>query len=171
MPPILTIRAATPADLETVDRLLGASYPRLLAADYPPSMRVLAVPRIARANPALLASGSYFLAHANGTLVASGGWTPAGRDRVGVPLGAVRHVATHPDHLRRGLARAIMRHAMADAARRGVRRLDCLSTRTAVPFYRALGFETLGPIDIGLAPGIAFPAVAMRRCLHATAPS
>jgi hypothetical protein len=31
-----------------------------------------------------------------------------------------------------------------------------------VPFYRSLGFEVMGEIEVGLAPGISFPAVEMR---------
>ncbi len=42
----LTLRPATPADLAEVEALLGRSYPRLLAADYPPSVMVLALPVI-----------------------------------------------------------------------------------------------------------------------------
>jgi hypothetical protein len=44
-----------------------------------------------------------------------------------------------------------------------VRGFDCLATRTAVPFYRALGFAELGPAEVTLAPGIVFPAVRMAR--------
>jgi hypothetical protein len=51
---------------------------------------------------------------------------------------------------------------MAQARAAGVRRLHCLSTRTAVPFYAALGFDELGPADVPLRPGIVFPAVRMR---------
>ena len=57
LPDTLTLRHATPSDLAAVDALLARSYPRLLAADYPPSVLVTAVPIIARARPELLASG------------------------------------------------------------------------------------------------------------------
>jgi hypothetical protein len=55
---------------------------------------------------------------------------------------------------------------MAQAAEAGVRRLDCLSTRTAAPFYAALGFVALGPVEVALRPGIAFPAVRMERAME-----
>ncbi len=38
-----------------------------------------------------------------------------------------------------------------------------LSTRTAVPFYEALGFRVLHEAEVGLRPGIVFPAVRMMR--------
>ncbi len=159
----LTLRRAGPADLAAVDRLLSRSYPKLLAADYPPSTMVLAVPIIARARPELLASGRYFVAvDAAGRVLAAGGWSPAapvgGSQR---DTGHVRHVATDPDVARRGVGRALMGLVMQDAAAAGLQWLDCLSTRTAVPFYRALGFRVLYPTEVPLGPGIVFPAVRM----------
>ncbi|TAG11800.1 MAG: GNAT family N-acetyltransferase [Rhodobacterales bacterium] len=168
----ITLRIANAGDLATVDRLLSRSYPQLLAPDYPPSVLVLAVPRIARARPELLASGTYFLAEdSEGRLLAAGGWTPSAptgdspRD-----TGHVRHVATDPDALRQGVGRALMTRVMLDARGAGMLWLDCLSTRTAVPFYTALGFRTLGPIEVQLAPGISFPAVRMMADLARVAP-
>ncbi len=58
-----------------------------------------------------------------------------------------------------------MARVLAEAREAGLTRLDCHATRTAVPFYAALGFEVLGPISVPLRPGIVFPAVAMRRAL------
>jgi N-acetylglutamate synthase-like GNAT family acetyltransferase len=155
----ITIRRARPSDLAAVDRLLARSYPRLLAADYPPSVMVLAVPIISRARPELLASGRYFLAvDAAGRVVGAGGWSGG---RAPVDLGQVRHVATDPEVVRQGVGRKLMDEVLADAARAGVRRMECLSTRTAVAFYSSLGFRVVGPTDVPLQPGIVFPAVRM----------
>ena len=159
----LTIRRAAPADLAAVDALLAASYPRLLAADYPPSVMVTALPLIARANPRLLASGRYFLAEDDqGRLRAAGGWSARGPAPADGP-GEIRHVVTDHRCTRRGIGRRLLTRVMADAATAGCRRLDCLATRTAVPFYTALGFTALGNVDIALRPGITFPAVRMAR--------
>ena len=161
---VLTIRRATPADLSEVDALLAYSYPKLLAADYAPSVLVLALPIISRARPELLASGSYFVAvNGTGRMVGAGGWTrgtPDGGDAVRA-VGHVRHVVTRAGEVRRGIGRALMGWVMEDAASARIRRLDCLSTRTAVPFYKALGFRATGPVEVPLRPGIVFPAVRM----------
>lgn len=162
----LTLRRARPDDLDQVDRLLRASYPQLLKADYPPSVMVLALPLISKARPELLASGRYFLAETeDGAIVGAGGWSPDSPldGRSVDQTGHVRHVATHPDHLRRGIAAAIMGEVIVDCLRNAVRWLDCLSTRTAVPFYEQQGFRTLHEIDVNLRPGIIFPAVRMMR--------
>ena len=57
----LTLRQAEPSDLDDLDLLFGRSYPALLKADYPPSVLVTAVPLISKAQPALIASGSFFV--------------------------------------------------------------------------------------------------------------
>lgn len=64
---------------------------------------------------------------------------------------------------RRGIGTAILRRSLAAAVREGVAGLYCLSTRTAVPFYAAMGFRAAGEVAIPLAPGIVFPAVRMLR--------
>ena len=47
----------------------------------------------------------------------------------------------------------------------GIRRIEARATRTAVAFYEAMGFESLGQVIVPLRPGIDFPAVMMRRFL------
>ena len=163
----LTLRPGTPADLAEVEALPGRSDPRLLAADYPPSVMVLALPVIARARPELLASGTWWLAQeADGRIVGAGGWTraaPTGDDGEGT--GFVRQVVTDAACVRRGIGRALTGQVMAQAQAAGVRRLDCLSSRTAVPFYASLGFQEMGAVEVPLRPGIVFPAVQMLRGL------
>ena len=172
----LTLRAALPSDLAKVDMLLARSYPRLLRKDYPPSVMVLALPIIVRARPELLSSGRYYLAFgADGKLLGAGGWSRGAPAPSGQPdtqlrnggvghvghVGHVRHVATDPAAVRQGVGRAVMA-AVFDATRRaGLSRLECLSTRTAVPFYSSLGFKALGVVEVPLRAGIVFPAVQM----------
>lgn len=163
---VLTIRPATPADIGAVDALLGRSYGPLLRRDYPPSTLVLALPRMARAQPALLASGRYFLAEEEGRLLGAGGWSPQAPGGGGVVpgLGHVRHVATDAWAVRRGVGRALMLRVMEAARAEGALRLSSVSTLTAVPFYEALGFRALRPVTLhfGAAP---FAAVEMERDL------
>ncbi len=164
----ITVRRSLPQDLAALDTMMARSYPRLLKHDYPPSVLVLAVPLIARAQPALLGSGRYFVAEdAVGRIVGAGGWSP-GRPRDaahGGALGHVRHFATDYGAVRRGIGRALMNAVLQDAAAEGLSRLACMSTRTAVPFYQAMGFDALGPVTVTLGPGVDFPAVSMSRQL------
>jgi GNAT superfamily N-acetyltransferase len=168
----LTIRTAKRADLAAVDVLLARSYPKLLVADYPPSVMVLALPIISRARPELLASGRYYLAFSDvGQLLGAGGWSagapgPSDQSVEQVPVGRVghvRHVATEPNAVRQGVARALMQVVFVAAKAAGVSQMECLSTRTAVPFYEAVGFRALRPVEVPLRAGIVFPAIQMIR--------
>lgn len=163
----LTVRLAGRADLAAVDALLALSFPALLKADYPPSVMVTAVPLLARANPALVASGHYFVVtDGDGRVVGAGGCTPGRPARGGgVASGHIRHVATDHRLVRQGIGRRLMERLLAHARDRGIGLLLCQATRTAVPFYRAMGFVALGPISVELRPGISFPAEAMARRL------
>ena len=102
-----------------------------------------------------------------GELIAAGGWTwhgPAG-GAAPVDWGHMRHVAVHPDMARRGVGSLLIGQSIDAARVAGVRVLSCISTLTARGFYRSQGFSDQGEIDIALAPGLAFPAVQMRRVL------
>lgn len=158
-----SVRPSTKADLAAVDALLARSYPKLLKADYPPSVLVTALPIISRAQPDLLACGTYYVAEAgDGRIIGAGGWTPDRKNRI---LGHIRHVATDDRVLRAGVGRALMYRSFADARAAGKTKLECWATRTAVPFYTAVGFEVIGPMDVTLAGGVSFPSIRMHLAL------
>ena len=159
------VRAGRRDDVPAVDDLLQRSYPRLLAADYPPSVLVTAIPLISRAQPDLVTCGTYYVAEtAEWQILGAGGWTlrnPATRAEDGL-RGSIRHFVTDPDQLRQGVGGALLSRCLLDAREAGMVGMDCYSTRTAVPFYRSHGFETVQEIDLELRPGIVFPSVMMR---------
>lgn len=159
----MRVRTTTRDDLAAVDALLARSYPKLLKPDYPPSVLVTALPLISRAQPALLSSGTYYLVETEGgRLLGAGGWS---RDRQVRDVGHIRHVVTDVTAIRRGVGRLLLTHVLAQARLSGVHDMECWSTFTAEPFYRAMGFETEGPIDVPLQPGITFPALRMKQRL------
>lgn len=164
---MIAVRVAGRGDMSAVDALLARAYPRLLKADYPGSVLVTALPLISRANPSLVTSGSYFLAENDEGLLGAGGVTrarPPGA-AAGRNWAHVRHVVTDDRALRRGVGRAIMSAVVARALDWRAAGLEAMSTRTAVPFYAALGFDLVAEIDVPLRPGITIPAVRMRRRL------
>ncbi|MCP3970349.1 MAG: GNAT family N-acetyltransferase [Rhodobacteraceae bacterium] len=163
----LTIRTATEDDTAEIDALLGRSYPKLLQPDYPPSVLVTALPLISRAQPQLIRSGSYFVAVRGGVILGAGGWSMESefRRRGTGRVASVRHVVTDADCTRQGVATRLFHHIFETTRQAGVISLDCMSTRTAVPFYRAMGFDVIGEHDLELRPGISFPAIRMQRML------
>lgn len=158
----ITLRKALPSDRPAVDRLLAAVYPQMLAADYPAETLRIAHPLIAKSNPDLLASGTYYLVWDQAFLVSVGGWSrgyPTAQDAG--DTGHVRHVATHPDHLHKGHAGRIMRRVLDEAQEAGLARLECLSTVTARKFYAGMGFKAQTEINADIGGGVTFPAVKM----------
>lgn len=164
-PPAPTLRLAGPADAAAVTALLAACYPRLMASAYPPAVLAVALPLMTRANPALLASGSYYLAEgADGALLGCGGWTPdrPGRGDVRPGLAHIRHFATHPTATGQGIGRALFTRCLADATAAGFDRFECYASLNAVGFYAALGFIEAERTAVAMGDGIAFPCVLMR---------
>jgi GNAT superfamily N-acetyltransferase len=159
---MMHIRPSTKADFAAVDTILARSYPKLLKADYPPSILVTALPMISRAQPDLLVCGTYYVAEEDGVILGAGGWTP---DRSDPASGHVRHLVTDHLALRRGVATALMARSFQEASAAGLRRLSCASTWTAEAFYQAQGFVTLGPMEVPLKDGVTFPAIRMTRDL------
>ncbi|MEM6478087.1 MAG: GNAT family N-acetyltransferase [Pseudomonadota bacterium] len=157
----ISIRTATPRDTAAVDALLQRSYPRLLKADYPPSVLVAAIPAMTRARPSLMSSGTYYLALEGTEIVGAGGWTRSRRPG----WGDVRHVVTDDRRLRAGIGRALMDHSFRKAKAAGLGALECWATLTAVGFYEAMGFERVEPMVVQLQGAIDFPAMRMTRSL------
>lgn len=161
----VTVRAAMPADTQAVARVLARSYRALLAKDYKPDLLKQVLPLISQANPRLLSCGTYFVAEQEDRILAVGGWTDVsphgapGREGVG----HIRHVAVDPNAARQGFGAVLMQRVFRSARAARAMELRCQSTLTAQPFYEALGFESLGLIDVRLPTGVLFPAVQMRR--------
>jgi GNAT superfamily N-acetyltransferase len=163
---IHSIRVARPADSDAVGALLLASYSILLAAHYDSGALCRALPFMTRANPTLLACGTYYIAEReSGSLVGCGGWTIArpGSGEIIEGEAYIRHVATHPEWVGRGIGTSILARCFSEARQLSIRKLHCFSTLNAEPFYRASGFETIGPIDVQLGPSVTLPGVLMSR--------
>lgn len=159
------IRTADPADSEAVTALLAASYSTLLNVSYESDLLDRGLPHFTKANPTLLSCGTYYVAEREtGDLVGCGGWTVAepGTGNVTEGEAHIRHFATHPDWTRQGIASALLAHCISYARSFGIRKLNCFSSLNAESFYRAAGFETVRPMDLPLAPGLAFRVVLMR---------
>ena len=164
-----SLRVASLQDEGAVTTLLEASYRRQLAGSYPPETLEKALPLMTKANPRLLASGTYYVAETKGQLVGCGGWSMEapgnGEQRQGTAH--IRHVATHPDWLRRGIGRALLARCFHEAAAAGIGRLECLSTLVAVDFYLAAGFHVVGPMAMKLRGDVSIDGMLLHRKLAA----
>jgi len=121
---------------------------------------------ITQANPGLLASGTYYVAESEqGSIVGCGGWTHArpGDGVVEPKLGHIRHFATHPDWIKRGIGSAIYSRCETEAEAAGVTRFQCYASLNAVSFYSVLGFESMRRIDLKMGSDTALPCQLMYR--------
>jgi len=164
--PKMTIRTATPQDEAVLTELIGASY-ATLGSGYDAAQLAAAMPVMSRANPKLLSCGTYYVAECDGEAAACGGWT---RDRPGSGevvegMAHIRHFATHPAHLRKGIARMLLDRCLAEAAAAGIRVMKSQATLTGEPFYAAAGFRRVGLIEVEMGPGNLLPAIDMERPL------
>ncbi|SRR5258708_25475834 len=160
------IRIARPSDSDAVSAVLAASYSSLLTARYDSDTLDRALPFMTRANSALLRSGTYYVAERGpGNLVGCGGWTAErpGSGEIVEGEAHIRHFATHPEWVGRGVGSSLLARCFHDARTLGIRKLHCFSTLSAERFYRSSGFETIGPIDVPMGRSVTFPSVLMSR--------
>ena len=95
---------------------------------------------IEESNPRLLASGNFTVAESEaGAIIGCGGWSKErpGSNEIAEGIGHVRHFATHPKWLHRGIGRAIFETCVKQAEAAGIGRFQCYSSLVAIPFYEA----------------------------------
>lgn len=194
--PSWKVRPSTLDDKVAVQELLQASYSSLLAPDYDPDLLQVALPKICQPRDELLTCGTWYVVEdtsmqADGTtpLIGCGGWTPRSPFQEDIPH--LRHFATHPQHTRKGVARAIWnqtwkdwcdyhyfkesetnhdnatkRKEVDDSSSLSVSQrpdMEVLSTLSAESFYASLGFAKVRDIDVPFGPNCLFPSILMRR--------
>lgn len=164
----IRVRPAKSGDAAAVQRVLMASYPGLMARAYDRQILRQALPLMTRANHALLACGTYYVAEIEGhAIMGCGGWT---RDEPGssviIPgIAHIRHFAVDAAWVGRGIGRALFERCEMDACADGIRLFKCFASLNSVAFYRALGFECRGTLEITMGPGIRLPSMLMERPL------
>ncbi len=159
-----SIRTATIDDQAGVTQVLEASYPALMEQAYDKEILAAALPVMTVSQPALLSSGTYYVAEtSDGTIVGCGGWSKErpGSNEIRPRLGHVRHFGVDPNWTRQGIGLSIYRRCVADAKAAGIDRLECYSSLNGESFYLALGFKSLGTIDLPMSEGVLLPSVRM----------
>jgi GNAT superfamily N-acetyltransferase len=163
---MITIRVAAPDDEPLLTDLISAAY-ATLGDGYDTAQLAAAMPVMSRSNPRLLACGTYYVAEDDGNPAACGGWTPdrPGSGEIVEGVAHVRHFATHPAHVRKGIARLLLERCLSEAALAGFRLMKSNATFRGEPFYAAAGFRRIGLIEVEMGQGISLPAVEMERGL------
>ncbi|MGF1511635.1 MAG: GNAT family N-acetyltransferase [Myxococcota bacterium] len=123
----------------------------------------------------LVHDGTYFVAVEQDAIIGCGGWSrratlfggdhTTGRNAAfldpTVEPARVRAMYTHPDHVRKGVGRAIL-EACEDAAQaEGFRRTELVATLAGEPLYRATGYTVVEAFDVPTTQGVAVPVRRM----------
>lgn len=164
----MRLRVATPEDADAVAAVLGPSYGELWADVYSAELLARALPVTTRPNPKLLSSGRYYLVEAeSGEPAGCGGWSahPPGAPEPDPRRAHIRHFATHPAWLRRGVGRMLYERCEADARAAGFTMFEAYASLNGEGFYAALGFRRLERIVTPMPGGVRFPAVRMERTI------
>ncbi len=118
----------------------------------------------------LIDEGTYYLVEVAGRPVASGGWSRIRANYVnGAPVdlsaAKIRSVFVHHDWARHGFGRLLMERAEQEAFVAGFSRIELNALLSGVPFYRALGYQAVRPMALGLPDGITFRGLTMEKAL------
>ncbi|PSJ54370.1 GNAT family N-acetyltransferase [Pseudaminobacter soli (ex Li et al. 2025)] len=161
------VRIADGDDIPGIEALLSRSYPILMAQAYTPQVLALALALVARENPALIGSGTLYVAEDAGTVVGCGGWTfdAPGSGMIVDGLAHNRRFAVDPERAGRGIGRAIFERSARDAVEAGAARIRALSSLNAEPFYERMGLRRLDLIRVPIEAGVEFPLVLMEGVL------
>jgi len=174
-----TVRVATAADIPALAELIGRSARVLSRAHYTESETESAIQHVFGVDSVLIADRSYFIAELEGSLAGCGGWSrrrtlyggdqrPVGSDDLLDPAqdaARIRAFFVAPEAARRGVGRRLLDECIKAAAQAGFVSLELMSTLPGVPFYSALGFDSVEEITDTLPDGITLRFVRMRRAL------
>ena len=160
----LIVRAAVPADIPVLDRLIARSARLLGRGFYTDEETEAAIEHVFGVDSELVADGSYFAVELDGAIAGCGGWsrrpTLFGGDRYAArrsgsldptrDAARIRAFFVSPDHARRGVGTTLLA-ACEEAARvHGFTTAALMATLPGVPFYRAHGYTSEAPITLDL---------------------
>jgi GNAT superfamily N-acetyltransferase len=171
------LRLATLDEAAAIEALMKASIRDLVPQFYDAAQTESSVQHVAVVDRMLIEDGTYFVAEADGDLVACGGWSR--RDKLytgsGAASGDVRLLdpATEParvramfvraDWTRRGLGRRILAACEAAAKAEGYRTLALMATLSGLPLYQSYGFRVLTYAAVALPNGVTVDCASMEK--------
>src|SRR5215217_6185041 len=161
----MIIRAATMDDREEIKRLIAQSARHLSREHYNETQIETAIATVFGVDTDLIEDGTYFVAESEGMLVGCGGWSKrktlfggdqyssrdAGYLDPASEPAKIRAFFIHPDHARKGIARAILSRCEEEAGAHGFHALELMATLPGIEFYKSCGFSEQGAFDLDLA--------------------
>ncbi len=171
------IRKATLSDRAAIAQLIKDSARSLSRADYSDAQIEGAIATVFGVDTNLIIDGTYFVADSAGTLIGCGGWskrkTLFGGDQYATQDASyldprtepakIRAFFIHPQHARKGIARAILEACESEAQAAGFRSLELMSTLPGIKLYRACGYEGENRVELEVGDEVTIGLVPMRK--------
>ena len=178
---VYTIRKAILDDRPAIEQLIIASARGLSRADYSEQQIEGAIKTVFGVDTNLILDGTYFVADNDGDLIGCGGWskrrTLFGGDQYETRDAAeldpkteaarIRAFFIHPEHARKGIARAILDVCETEAKAAGFQSLELMSTLPGIKLYRACGYEGSDRVELKVGERLTLGLVPMRKDLSA----
>lgn len=166
-------------DREAIQQLIVVSARRLSRQHYDDRQIESAIATVFGVDTDLIEDGTYLVAEDSGTLVGCGGWSRrktlfggdqySSRDKgyldPASEAAKIRAFFIHPDHARKGIARAILTRCEDEARTHGFHALELMATLPGIEFYKSCGFSEQGNFNLHLREGVKLELVPMRKDL------
>ena len=173
----MIIRKATMDERDALRELIAASARHLSREHYNDQQIETAITTVFGVDTDVIGDGTYLVAESDGQLFGCGGWSKrktlyggdqyASRDAGYLDPESepakVRAFFIHPDHARKGIARAILAQCEIEARADGYRELELMATLPGIEFYKSIGFKETGSLDLQLTEQVKLELVPMRK--------
>jgi GNAT superfamily N-acetyltransferase len=173
----MIIRRATMEDREPIKQLIAESARHLSREHYDDTQIETAIATVFGVDTDLIEDGTYFVVESEGMLVGCGGWSKrktlfggdqyssrdAGHLDPASEPAKIRAFFIHPDHARKGIARAILSKCESEARAEGFRGLELMATLPGIEFYKSCGFRPTGDFDLQLTDRVKLKLLPMRK--------
>jgi GNAT superfamily N-acetyltransferase len=180
---MLSLRAATLADVPELRALIARSARGLSTNDYRPAQVEGALRGAFGVDSQLLADETYFVVEEAGGCVGCGGWsyraTLFGGDAHAVRDASVlektqpakiRAFFVDPKHARRGIGSLLLEHCETQARAHGYTQLELMATLPGVKLYAARGYVGMPMVTFDVGGGEVIEFIPMRKTLSSIAP-
>src|SRR5215510_12533960 len=164
-------------DRDAIKQLIAASASHLSREHSSDKQIEAAIATVFGVDTDLIEDGTYLVAEDSGVMVGCGGWSKrktlfggdqyssrdAGYLDPASEFARIRAFFIHPNHARKGIARAILTRCEDEARAGGFRGLELMATLPVIEFYKSCGFVPAGTFDLDLVEGVKLELMPMRK--------
>lgn len=170
-----SLRKATVDDRPAIEQLIQLSARGLSRGEYSDEQIEGAIRTVFGVDTNLIEDRTYFVAESDGELIGCGGWsrrrTLFGGDQYeqrdtseldpkSEPA-KIRAFFVHPQHARKGVARAILAACESEAGAAGFKALELMATLPGIKFYEASGYQGKEPVVLSVGEGTTIGLLPM----------